>query len=77
MKTRSASTDNGLRGRRFRAAIVLTMSVTLGLMSSWNTSAQGEWERLPDMPVESFRLFLPAAILERFFDGWRKAGWKE
>ena len=30
------------------------MVLTLGLWTPWTASAQGEWEKLPDMPVEKW-----------------------
>ena len=34
--------------------VVPAMIVTLGLWTPWTASAQGEWEKLPDMPVEKW-----------------------
>ena len=54
MKASKASTDHKLGRSRFGAPSVLPMIVALGLLSPLNVRAQGEWQKLADMPVEKW-----------------------
>ena len=52
MRAAEASTHS--RRHRVGTPIVLAMFVTLALWSPGAASAQAEWEKLPDMPVEKW-----------------------
>jgi adenylate cyclase len=34
-------------------------------------------ELAPDFSLELLRIHVPPAVVERYLEGWRKAGWKE
>ena len=54
MSAARSATHNGWCRSRGGAAIVPAMILTLGLWTPWTASAQVEWEKLPDMPVEKW-----------------------
>ena len=54
MNAARSATHNGCCRSRGGAPIVPAMILTLGLWTPWTASAQVEWEKLPDMPVEKW-----------------------
>jgi hypothetical protein len=35
------------------------------------------FELAPDFSLETLRIHVPPAVVERYLEGWRKAGWTE
>ena len=49
----------------------------LGRIEEARAALDGMYRLMPHFSVDTFRLIFPPAIVERYIDGWRKAGWKE
>ena len=73
MRAASASTDDGRR-RGFGAPVVLIVTLTLRLWSPWTATAQGDWEKLPDMPVGKWEAGTVVLDDKLYFFGGYTAG---
>jgi adenylate cyclase len=47
----------------------------LGRIEEARAALAGMNERAPDFSLEALRVHVPSAVVERYLEGWRKAGW--
>jgi len=75
-----AAADRGLADRPGVVALIRLRSVALGCLGRAEEAREAIAEALrisPGFRVAGLRSFLPAAIVDRYLEGWRRAGWEE
>jgi hypothetical protein len=48
----------------------------LGLIEEARAALDAMYKLAPDFSVETLRVYVRPVIIERYLEGWRKAGWE-